>query len=125
MARKAMRLMRSEGIPLKEAWAQVKSGKGSKRRSKRSKRSRRSRKGSRRSKRSRRGSRRGRKSRRFGLVAGPGFKGQTSYANAYSPYFGSREPFVAASEWWAPVVGGVPQYPGLAKSAGPMKGPGN
>lgn len=67
-----------------------------------------------------------RRSRRFGIVAGPGYKGQTSYSNAYAPYFGSREPFVAASEWWAPLAGGIPQYPQmLYKNAGPVNYPGN
>jgi hypothetical protein len=62
----------------------------------------------------------------FGIVAGPGFKGQTSYSNAFAPYFGGREPFVTASEWWYPYAGGVAQSPQmLMKSAGPMKGPGN
>ena len=71
-------------------------------------------------------SRKSRRSRRFGIVAGPGFKGQTSYSNAYAPYFGSREPFVAASEWWAPLAGGIPQYPQmLYKNAGPVNYPGN
>lgn len=84
-----------------------------------------SRRGSRRGRKSRRHSRRSRRgrssrrrrslhrrrNRRFGILAGPGFKGQTSYSNPYAPYFGSQEPFVAASEWWAPVTGGVAQYP--------------
>ncbi len=108
-----------------------------KRRNRRSRRSRRSRRGSRRSRRSRRGSRKGskrsrrtrrRRSRRsFGIVAGPGYKGQTSFQNGvYSNYFGSAEPFLAASEWWAPVTGGVPQYPKmLYKNAGPVNYPGN
>ena len=71
--------------------------------------------------------RRSRRNRRFfGIVAGPGFKGQTSYSNAYAPYFGSREPFVTASEWWAPKAGGVPQYPQmLYKNGGPVNYPGN
>lgn len=52
-----------------------------------------------------------RRSVKFGIVAGPGYKGLTSYNNAYAPYFGSSQPFIVASEWWAPVTGGVAQYP--------------
>ncbi len=91
--------------------------------------SKRSRRGS---KRSRRGSKRSRKMRRrisrrrFGMVAGPGYKGQTSYSNAFAPYFGAAEPFVSASQWWYPYAGGVAQSPQmLMKSAGKMMGPGN
>ena len=96
------------------------------RKSRKSRRSRRSRR-SKRSKKSRRTRRRHRRSRRFGIVAGPGFKAQTSYSNAFAPYFGnSGEPFVNASNWWYPYAGGVAQSPQmLYKNAGPMKGPGN
>ena len=69
----------------------------------------RSRRGSRRS--SRRGSRRSSHRRhRFGGAGngmgdmGPGFPGATSFQNGYAPYFGGREPFVNASEFWYPNV---------------------
>jgi hypothetical protein len=88
---------------------------------------RRSRRGSKRRSRSRsRRYRRRRGSRRFGIVAGPGYKGQTSYSNAFAPYFGAGEPFVNASNWWYPYAGGVAQSPQmLMKSGGRMYGPGN
>jgi hypothetical protein len=74
----------------------------------------------------RRRRRRGRRSRRFGLVAGPGFRGQTSYSNAYAPYFGSWEPFVNASNWWYPYAGSAAQSPQmLAKGPVPINYPGN
>jgi hypothetical protein len=95
------------------------------RRKNRRSRSRKNRSGSRRRSHRRRG-RKSRRGRKFGIVAGPGFKGQTSYSNAYAPYYGSREPFIAASQWWAPITGGVPQYPQmLYKNAGPVNYPGN
>jgi hypothetical protein len=95
-----------------------------------SRRGRKNKRSSRRGRKSKRSSRRGRKSRRgrsrrFGIVAGPGYKGQTSYSNAFAPYFSSFEPFEVASEWWAPNVNGQIQYPQLAKLAGRNMGPGN
>jgi hypothetical protein len=62
----------------------------------------------------RRKSRRGSKrmSRKFGMVRGPGYAGQTSYTNAYAPYFGNNsEPFVNPSNWWFPYTGGQMQSP--------------
>ncbi len=110
------------GLQLSFGKKRRRAAKKSKKERKRSRRSRKMRRS-----RSRSRSRKNRRSRRsFGIVAGPGFKGQTSYSNAFAPYFGAREPFVTASEWWAPVTGGVPQYPQmLYKNAGPMRGPGN
>jgi hypothetical protein len=38
---------------------------------------------------------------RFGLSqAGPGYPGPTSFQNGFSPYFGSKQPFVNATEAW-------------------------
>lgn len=42
---------------------------------------------------------------------GPGYRAQTSFPNATAPYFGKREPFNVASEWWFPRAGGKMQYP--------------
>ena len=65
-------------------------------------------------------------SRGFGMVKGPGFNAQTSYKNAYAPYFGSFEPYVNASNWWYPYSGNKIQSPQmLLKSAGKNSGPGN
>ncbi len=104
---------------------------GKKRRSRRSRRGSKRRSGrknraTRRTRRHRRSRMTRRRSRRFGIVSGPGFKGQTSYTNAYSPYFGSYEPFISSSQWWYPYTGGVAQSPQmLVKTPGLMKGPGN
>ncbi len=51
--------------------------------------------------------------RSFGSEMGPGYIGQTSYPNAYAPYFGSSQPFVNAPNWWYPVTDGVAQSPGM------------
>jgi hypothetical protein len=85
---------------------------GSKRRG--SKRRGSKRRGSKRRGSKRRGSKRMRKSlRKFGSgeVAGPGYVGQTSYSNAYAPYFNFGVPFVNSSNWWYPYGGGVAQSP--------------
>lgn len=42
---------------------------------------------------------------------GPGYKAQTTYQNHSVPYFGSKEPWVNASGWWYPNVGGKVQSP--------------
>jgi hypothetical protein len=138
-AAKAMKLKYERGISLGEAWKIVKSGGGSKRRStkRKSKKRRTRRKSARRSfgrrrkasrishaknslkltrkklkRKARKSRRKSRKmSRKFGMVKGPGFAGQTSYSNAYAPYFGASEPFVNASEWFLPVTGGLTQRP--------------
>lgn len=102
----AMRLKYSQGISLKAAWAKVKGGKVRVGRRRKSRRSRKRRGSKRRRSRSRR-----RRSRRFGIVAGPGYAGQTSYSNAYAPYFGASEPFVNASDWWYPQANGQIQSP--------------
>ena len=132
-AAKAMKLKYERGISLGEAWKIVKSGKLSKRRSTKRKSARRSfgrrhRKASRIShaknslkltrkklkRKARKSRRKSRKmSRKFGMVKGPGFAGQTSYSNAYAPYFGSAENFVNASNWWYPVTGGQMQSPNM------------
>ncbi len=119
LASKAMRLMRSDGISLKEAWKRVKSGKVKRsHKSRKSKKSRKSRKIKK--------SRKSRRSRRFGIVAGPGFKGQTSYSNAYANYYGDRQNFINSSNWWYPYAGKAIQSPQmLYKNAGPKHGPGN
>jgi hypothetical protein len=84
LAKRAMKLHYTKGISLKKAWKIVK---GEKKKMK--------------------------KSRRFGMVAGPGYEGQTSYTNALAPYFGTSEPFVNASNWWYPYTGGAMQSPGM------------
>jgi len=38
-------------------------------------------------------------------VAGEGYEGATSFNNGYSNYFGAKEPFVNASEWFYPNPG--------------------
>lgn len=111
-AKKAMKLMYSEKISLAEAWKRVKSG--TKRKSKKSKKSSRRRlsktKNSLKLNRKKMHRKSKRRSRKFGS-AGPGYEGQTSYSNASAPYFGTSSPYLAASEWWAPVIGNKPQYP--------------
>ena len=136
-AAKAMRLWRSgQAKDLAAGWAMVRSGKGSRRsrsrrgRKHRGSRRRRSRSRRRRSRSRKRRSRsrkgRKRRSRRFGIVAGPGFNAQTSYSNAYAPYFGASEPFVNPSEWFLPVTNGQIQSPQmLYKNSGFNRGPGN
>lgn len=114
-AKKAMKLMYSEKITLAEAWKRVKGG--SKRKSKKSKRSSRRRlsrtKNSLKLNRKKMHRKSKRRSRKFGSEIGPGYAGQTSYSSASAPYFGKSggEPYIPASEWWAPVSGGKPQYP--------------
>ena len=122
-AKRAMRLVHTEKISLKEAWQRIKSGKVSKRKTKRRSvkksfgrrhRKLRSAKNSlklNRRKLRKRKSRKSRKSRRFGMAAGPGYAGQTSYSNAYAPYFGTAEPYINSSNWWYPVTGGQLQSP--------------
>lgn len=39
---------------------------------------------------------------------GPGYPGPTSFQNGYAPYFGGKEPFINASEWYYPNPSGVP-----------------
>lgn len=51
--------------------------------------------------------------RSFGSEMGPGYIGQTSYPNAYAPYFGSSVPYSNAPNWWYPVTDGVAQSPGM------------
>ena len=51
--------------------------------------------------------------RSFGSEMGPGYIGQTSYPNAYAPYFGSSVPYVNAPNWWYPVTDGIAQSPGM------------
>ena len=51
--------------------------------------------------------------RSFGSEMGPGYVGQTSYPNAYAPYFGSSVPYVNAPNWWYPVTDGIAQSPGM------------
>ena len=67
-----------------------------------------------RSKRRRRKKRRSRRRRsRFG-ASGPGYAGATSFKNGWSPYFGGKEPFIQASEWWYPNPGSQGQLIGKA-----------
>lgn len=63
-----------------------------------------------------------RRHRRFGMNAGdgmggmgPGYAGQTSFQNGYANYFGAKEPFVNASEWWY-AGGPAPSLIGQGKS---------
>jgi hypothetical protein len=59
--------------------------------------------------------------------AGPGFEAQTSYSNAFAPYFGASEPFVNASNWWYPYAGSAAQSPQMLMGS-PLKnynGPSN
>lgn len=133
-AKKAMKLVHTEGITLKEAWKRVKSVQSARKSTRKS-----TRKSARKSKRKSFGRRRrklrsaknslklnriklrkrrskkcSKKSskRKFGMSKGPGYVGQTSFSNAYAPYFGNNaEPYVNASSWWYPVTGGKIQSP--------------
>lgn len=116
-AKKAMKLMYSEKIGLKEAWKRVKRSRSVKL-SKRSRHRISSAKNSlklnrkkmcKSSKKCRRSKRR---SRGFGSVSenGPGYLSSSS-ASVSTPYFGKSEPVTLASEWWSPVSNGRQQYP--------------
>jgi hypothetical protein len=84
--------------------------KSKKRKSKSKSRRRRKSKGkSRRRRKSKSKSRRRRRKLRFGSPMragtgfggmGPGYSGATSFENGFAPYFGGKEPFIQASEWW-------------------------